>query len=78
MTTKISIREMLTRDLGFCCPWAGLEANKEISSNMLAARLGVGGRAIRYQWDKVASGEIKCEHRKDCMKEKLDAHARKK
>lgn len=76
MAAKISIREMLTRDLGFCCPWAALEANRENSSNVLADRLGVSGRAIRYQWDKVASGETKCEHRSDCMKGKL--HARTK
>lgn len=78
MTTRTSIREMLTRDLGFCCPWAALEANREHSSNVLADRLGVSGRAIRYQWDKVVSGETKCERRSTCMKGKLDANARKK
>lgn len=78
MPIRLSIREMLTRDLGFCCPWAALEANREHSSNILADRLGVSGRAIRYQWDKVVSGETKCEHRSDCMKEKISANARKK
>jgi hypothetical protein len=80
---KLTIRELLTRDLGFCCPWAGLTANRKISSDMLGTRLGVSGRSVRYQWDKVVSGETKCEHRKDCMKQILErrtenARARKK
>lgn len=72
-----SVRELLSRGLGFCCPWAALEANRHISSEVLGARLGVSGRAIRYAWEDISKGGMKCEHCRNCMKEKLDARARK-
>ena len=78
MTVKISVDQMLTRGLGFCCPYAGLEANRAISCAMLGLRLGVSGRAIRYRYDAVASGDLRCERNKTCMKEKLDARTAKK
>ena len=74
--TKISVDQMLTRSLGFCCPYAGLEANRSISCELLGTRLGVTGRAIRYRYDAVASGDLRCERNHNCMKEKL--HDRKK
>jgi hypothetical protein len=76
MPTKPSIDTLLTRGLGFCCPWAGLEANRKVSSEILGVRLGVSGRAIRYRYDSIACGDLRCERNKTCMKEKL--HAREK
>ena len=70
---KTSINDLLTRGLGFCCPYAGLEANREISCELLGARLGVSGRAIRYKYEALADGTIRCEHVKPCMKDKLNA-----
>lgn len=74
---KLNIRDLLTRGLGFCCPWAALEANRHISSEMLGRRIGVSGRAVRYVWESVSVGETKCEHCRNCMKGKLDARAAK-
>jgi hypothetical protein len=68
---------MLTRGLGFCCPYAGLEANRGVSCALLGVRLGVSGRAIRYKYAALAEGEIRCEHNRHCMKGKLDARTRK-
>lgn len=68
---------MLTRGLGFCCPYAGLEANRKISCAVLGTRLGVSGRAIRYRYDALASGDIRCERNRNCMKGKLDARTLK-
>jgi hypothetical protein len=74
MPPRITIRYLLTSSgLGFCCPWAGLMANRAISSEVLATRLGVSGRAVRYQYDSIASGDLKCEHCRNCMKGALDA-----
>lgn len=73
MPTKTSIDSLLTRGLGFCCPWAGLEANKTISSEILGIRLGVSGRAIRYRYELVVEGSLRCECNPTCMKEKLRA-----
>jgi len=75
--TKISVDQMLTRGLGFCCPYAGLEANRAISCATLGTRLGVSGRAIQYKYEALASGEIRCERNRGCMKGKLDARAAK-
>lgn len=68
---KISVDQMLTRGMGFCCPWAGLEANRKVSSELLGVRLGVSGRAIRYRYDAVASGDLRCENNRTCMKGKI-------
>ena len=78
MSAKTSIDSLLTRGLGFCCPWAGLEANRKVSSEILGVRLGVSGRAIRYRYDAVACGDIRCERNANCMRGKLDARARTK
>lgn len=74
--TRQSIRTLLTSGLGFCCPWAGLEANRSVSSEMLGTRLGVSGRAVRYQWEAVVSGDLRCENCRGCMKAKLEERAR--
>lgn len=66
---------MLTRNLGFCCQYAGLEANRRVSGVLLAARLGVSDRAIRYKYESLADGTIRCENCSTCMKEKLHARA---
>jgi hypothetical protein len=75
--TKISIDQLLTRGLGFCCPYAGLEANRAIPCATLGTRLGVSGRAVRYKYAALAEGEIRCEHNRTCMKEKLHARTHK-
>lgn len=70
--TKTSISDLLTRTgLGFCCPYAGLEANRAVPTGLLAARLGVSARAIRYHYSSLADGGVRCEHLKNCMKERL-------
>ena len=69
----MAINDLLTRGLGFCCPYAGLEANREISCELLGTRLGVSGRAVRYKYEALASGEIRCERNPNCMKGRLDA-----
>jgi hypothetical protein len=73
---KISIDALLTRGLGFCCPYAGLESNRKISCELLGVRLGVSGRAVRYKYESLASGEIRCERNANCMKGRLDARKR--
>lgn len=63
----------LFRSLGFCCTWAGLKANKDVSSELLGLRLGCTGRAIRYCRAALDSGDVRCQHYRDCLKEKIDA-----
>lgn len=75
--SKITVDQLLTRSLGFCCPYAGLEANRTISCELLGARLGVSGRALRYKYEALAEGEIRCENNRQCMKGKLHAPATK-
>lgn len=73
---KIAINDLLTRGLGFCCPYAGLEANREISCELLGVRLGVSGRAVRYKYAALAEGDLRCERNANCMRGKLDARKR--
>jgi hypothetical protein len=37
----------------------------------------VSGRAVRYKYAALAEGEIRCEHNRQCMKERLRARTAK-
>ena len=62
--------ESLIRDLGYCCMW-GFFRFVSKRTGMIAARLGVTERAVRYAKAKFASAEIRCENRESCLKCKL-------
>lgn len=51
--------------LGYCCPYAFLRVNKR--TGMIAARLGLAARTIRWWKAKFRRGELVCEKQPDCM-----------
>lgn len=55
--------------LGYCCLWAFFHHNKRTA--MIATRLGVTTRAIRYHKAAYRAGEFKCEGCEKCLKDLL-------
>ena len=55
----------LITSLGFCCPYAFFRCYKR--TGLIAARLGVTDRAIRYQKAAFRCGEMKCEKQLACQ-----------
>lgn len=66
-----TIKSMIVEDLHYCCPWAFFKIFRKAES--IAARLGVGPRAVRKAKAKVDDGEWKCEQCERCMKSTVRA-----
>lgn len=66
---RASVKALIRTGLGYCCLWAFFSRNK--STTMIATRLGVTPRAIRYQRQAFRQGEFKCEGCDGCLKEYL-------
>lgn len=63
--TRPTIRSMIVEDLGYCCPWFFFAHYRQTS--LIAARLGVTPRAVRYAKAAARSQPRDCEHQKVCM-----------
>lgn len=63
------MESLIREGLGYCCLWAFFARYKR--TGMIAARLGVTERAIRYHKADFRAGCLKCEKREKCLKEHL-------
>jgi hypothetical protein len=61
-----TIQYMITQGLGYCCLYAFFRRNKQ--TGMIAARLGVTERAVRYHKEKMKNGEYVCAKLPTCLK----------
>lgn len=52
--------------LGYCCPYVFFSLYP--STSLIAARLGVTTRAVRYYKAQLKAGDLRCEERSNCMK----------
>ena len=68
MTREGSIKSMLVNDLGYCCLQRFFTLYP--STTLVAARLGVTERAVRYVKAKVKNGEGLCSNATNCRREK--------
>lgn len=62
---RVQIKTLLCDGLGYCCPYAFFRLYKRTA--MIADRLGVTPRAIRYWKAKYRAGELQCERKDRCM-----------
>lgn len=53
----------LIADLGFCCPRAFFEANRKVRTGVLADRLGLNERTVRYH----RQGQGRCINAPSCL-----------
>jgi len=65
----LSVELLITEGLGYCCAWVFFMRFKRTA--LIAARLGVTTRAVRYAKARFNSGEIKCNNCANCMCKKL-------
>lgn len=65
----LSVELLITEGLGYCCAWVFFMRYKRTA--LIAARLGVTTRAVRYAKARFNSGEIKCNNCANCMGKKL-------
>lgn len=67
--TRPTVRLLVTQDLGYCCEWFFFTHYRQTA--LIAARLGVTERAVRYAKARVDSGEVKCGGCDSCMHAKI-------
>lgn len=67
--TRLTVRLMIVEDLGYCCPKFFFETYKKTA--LIAARLGVSERAVRYARDAARDEPLTCSTCKRCLREKL-------
>jgi hypothetical protein len=60
-----SIPELVTNDLGYCCVYFFFTRYRKTA--LIAARLGVTDRAVRYVKARVRDGESKCTECERCL-----------
>jgi hypothetical protein len=60
-----TVHQLITSGLGYCCPWMFFHLFRK--TGMIAARLGVTERAVRYAKKRVKEGEWVCEGHPTCM-----------
>lgn len=76
--TRPTVRILITQGLGYCCPWFFFQHFRQ--TGLIAARLGVTERAVRYAKARVDDGEGRCEGCPDCMHKRvtLEGNPRKR
>ena len=65
---RITIEHMITVYLGYCCIWAFFKRNSQ--TDMIATRLGVSDRAVRYRKAEFNSGFYSCKDCENCLHKK--------
>lgn len=66
---RITVKHLICEGLGFCCEYAFFKLQKR--TGLIADRLGVTDRAIRYHKLAFKDGNMACERRDKCLKGKL-------
>ena len=64
--TRQTLKLLITEGLGYCCEFAFFKLHKRTS--LIADRLGVSDRAVRYHKMAFKQGDLKCEACKKCLK----------
>ena len=66
---KFTIKNLVIDGLGYCCESAFFRCFKR--TGLIATRLGVSERAVRYRKELFRAGKLECNHCKKCMDERL-------
>lgn len=64
-----TVRRLITEGLGYCCPFIFFHRYKK--TGLIALRLGVEERTVRYWKMAYRQGDLKCEKCQKCLKDKL-------
>lgn len=69
MAERVLFKELVVDGLGYCCEWGFFKLNRQ--TGMIAARLGVVDRTVRYHKMAFKDGCLSCEKRPNCLKGRL-------
>jgi len=69
MAKRILFRDLVTQGLGYCCVWGFFKKHKR--TGLIAARLGVTDRTVRYHKMAFKEGCLACEKKANCLKGRL-------
>lgn len=61
-----TVEALVTQGLGYCCLWAFFRLFRRTA--MIAERLGVSPRAVRYWKSLYNSGALRCQRCPRCMR----------
>ena len=64
-----TLERLICEGLGYCCEYAFFKLHKQ--TGLIAARLGLGERTVRYHKMAFKDGCLKCEGKENCLKGKL-------
>jgi len=66
---RVTVKKLVVEGLGYCCLYAFFKTYKR--TGLIAARLGVSDRAIRYHKMAFKDNCLSCEKRENCLKGRL-------
>ena len=66
---RITVRSLIEEDLGYCCQHFFFTHYRKTA--LIAARLGVTDRAVRYAKEAVDEGRETCKGCDRCLKKKI-------
>ena len=69
ITIKTLVCDPKPHGLGYCCEFAFFKLHRR--TGMIAERLGVCSRAVRYKKAAFKEGEMSCEKAENCLKGRL-------
>lgn len=64
------IETLIVSNLGYCCEWFFFSCYTD--TNLIAARLGVTPRAVRYHIQAFKKGDLTCQNSERCSKNCLE------
>lgn len=62
---------LVCEGLGYCCEWAFFYAHKNITTGMIATRLGCDRRTVNYHRKPFREGALRCDECKGCLRAAL-------
>lgn len=66
---RVTVESLICEGLGYCCEFAFFTCFKR--TGLIAERLGVEPRTVRYHKMAFVDGKTKCEKKPTCLKGKL-------
>lgn len=67
--SRITLKKLICDGLGYCCEFSFFKLHRRTA--LIAARLGVTERAVRYHKAQFRRGEFQCCKAQNCLKGKL-------
>ena len=66
-----SVRDLVETGLGYCCEYVFWRTYKNVTTDLIAARLGMAPRTVNRHRQHFDEGLIECANCPNCMKDKI-------